>query len=71
MLKNIYIAGGCRTPFGAFQGSLSTVPAAELGATAIRGALKRSGIKPTDVDEVFMGNVIGAGLGQNIARQCS
>ncbi|GJM24762.1 MAG: acetyl-CoA acetyltransferase [Phycisphaerae bacterium] len=71
MLKNIYIAGGCRTPFGAFQGTLSTVPAAQLGATAIKGSLNRADIKPTDVDEVFMGNVIGAGLGQNIARQCS
>ncbi|NOX58679.1 MAG: thiolase family protein [Planctomycetes bacterium] len=71
MLKDIFIAGGCRTPFGAFGGSLSTVPVAELGATAIRGTLSRSNVKPSDVDEVFMGNVIGAGLGQNIARQCS
>ncbi|HRX86352.1 MAG TPA: thiolase family protein [Phycisphaerae bacterium] len=71
MLKNVYIAGGVRTPLGAYLGSLSELSAAQLGAHAVKGALTSAGVKPADVDEVFMGNVIGAGLGQNIARQCS
>jgi acetyl-CoA C-acetyltransferase len=71
MLKNVYIAGGVRTPIGSFLGALGEVPAAQLGATAIKGALEHAKVKPADVDEVFMGNVVGAGLGQNIARQCS
>ena len=71
MLGNVYIAGGVRTPIGAFLGVLGQVPPSQLGATAIKGALERAKVKPTDVDEVFMGNVVGAGLGQNIARQCS
>lgn len=69
MLKNIYLSGTTRTPHGAFLGSLSTLKAAELGSLAVREALKRAGVDGQQVDEVFMGNVIGAGLGQNIARQ--
>jgi len=71
MIRNVYIAGTKRTPWGSFGGSLSEVPAAQLGSTAIKAALEKAGVKPADVDEVIMGNVIGAGLGQNIARQCS
>jgi len=71
MLKNVYVAGGVRTPFGSFNGSLSTIPAPELGSVATRHALSRAGISPGDVDEVLFGNVIGAGLGQNVARQVS
>jgi acetyl-CoA C-acetyltransferase len=71
MLKNVYLAGGVRTPLGAYLGSLSDLSAAQLGAHAIKANLERAGIKPADVDEVFMGNVISGGLGQNIARQCS
>lgn len=71
MLKNVYIAGGVRTPLGAYLGSLSELSAGQLGAHAIKGALASAGVKPANVDEVFMGNVIGAGLGQNVARQCS
>jgi acetyl-CoA C-acetyltransferase len=71
MLKNIYLAGGVRTPMGAYLGSLGDVPAARLGATAIKAALERAKVPPQEVDEVYMGNVIGAGLGQNIARQCT
>jgi acetyl-CoA C-acetyltransferase len=71
MLKDVYIAGGVRTPIGCFLGTLSEVSAAQLGATAIQGALEHAKVKPSEVDEVFMGNVVGAGLGQNIARQCS
>jgi len=71
MAKNVYITGGMRTPIGSYLGSLANVPAAQLGATAIRASLAGAGIQPGDVDEVFMGNVVGAGLGQNIARQCA
>lgn len=71
MLKNVYVAGGVRTPFGSFNGSLATVPAQELGSLAVRQTLARAGVEPGDVDEVLIGNVIGAGLGQNIARQVS
>ncbi len=71
MLKNVYLAGGVRTPLGAYLGAFADFPAAELGAAAIRASLQRAAVQPGDVDEVFMGNVIGAGLGQNIARQCS
>jgi acetyl-CoA C-acetyltransferase len=71
MLKNVYVAGGVRTPFGSFNGALSTVSAPELGSVVIRHSLRQAGVDPKEVDEVLMGNVIGAGLGQNIARQCS
>jgi acetyl-CoA C-acetyltransferase len=71
MLKNVYLAGGVRTPLGAYLGSLADLSAAQLGAHAVRGALDAACVKPGDVDEVFMGNVIAAGLGQNVARQCS
>ncbi len=70
MLKNVYLAGGVRTPWGSFGGSLSALSAAQLGGESIKGALARAGVKPEEVDEVYFGNVIGAGLGQNIARQC-
>ncbi len=69
MLKNIYIAGGMRTPFGAFSGSLSTLTAAQLGAHAVKATIKRSGLDPKEVDELLFGNVLSAGLGQNLARQ--
>lgn len=69
MLKNVYLAGGVRTPHGSFNGSLSTVHPAQLGATVIRGTLQAAKVAPEAVDEVYMGNVVGAGLGQNIARQ--
>jgi acetyl-CoA C-acetyltransferase len=71
MLKPIYIAGAARTPIGAFGGAFAEVPAAKLGAAAIKGALERSGVKRDAIDEVIFGNVVSAGLGQNIARQCS
>ena len=71
MLKNVYIAGGTRTPFGAFGGSLVGLTAAQLGSAAIRNAVARTGVESREVDEVFFGNVVGAGLGQNIARQAS
>lgn len=69
MLKNVYVAGGVRTPFGAFNGSLSSLTAAELGSAAARETIRRAGVDGDQIDEVLFGNVIGAGLGQNIARQ--
>ncbi len=71
MLKNVYVAGGTRTPFGAFNGSLAALTAPELGSVAIRAALEKAGVGPKEVDEVLFGNVLGAGLGQNPARQAS
>ncbi len=71
MLKNIYVAGGVRTPFGSFSGALAGLSAAELGSVAIRNALERTGVDRKEVDEVLFGNVIQAGLGQNVARQAS
>ena len=71
MLSNVYLAGGVRTPFGSFNGALSGVPAGKLGGIVIRAALERSGADPKHVDEVLFGNVIGAGLGQNVARQAT
>ncbi|MBP1585409.1 MAG: acetyl-CoA C-acetyltransferase [Lachnospiraceae bacterium] len=71
MAKKIVIAGACRTAIGTMGGSLSTIPAAELGAIVIKEAVNRAGIKPEDVDQVYMGCVIQAGLGQNVARQAS
>ncbi len=71
MLKDVYIAGSVRTPIGRFCGAFSDTPAADLGAAAIADSLKRIGARPGQIDEVIMGNVISAGLGQNVARQCS
>jgi acetyl-CoA C-acetyltransferase len=71
MLKNVFLAGGTRTPHGSFNGALADVPPAQLGATAVKGTLAAAKVRPEDVDEVYLGNVIGAGLGQNIARQCA
>ncbi|MFC1800414.1 acetyl-CoA C-acyltransferase, partial [Candidatus Eisenbacteria bacterium] len=69
--KDIVIVSGARTATGAFLGSLASLPAPELGAVAIREAVSRAGIKPEDVDEVIMGNVVGAGMGQAPARQAA
>ena len=71
MSKKVVLAGACRTPIGKMGGALSTVPATDLGALVIREALNRAGVKPEQVDHVYMGNVIQAGLGQNPARQAS
>jgi acetyl-CoA C-acetyltransferase len=68
-LPNVYIVSAARTPIGAFQGALSSLSAPQLGATAIKGALSRAGIEPGAVGEVFMGNVLSAGIGQAPARQ--
>ncbi len=71
MLNNVYITGGMRTPFGSFNGSLSSLSASDLGAHAIRASLERAAVDSKEVDEVLMGNVISAGLGQNVARQAT
>ena len=71
MAKKVVIAGACRTAIGKMGGGLSTVPAADLGAIVIKEALQRAGVPADKVDTVFMGCVIQAGLGQNVARQAS
>src|SRR5262245_30022164 len=71
MLKDIYLAGAVRTPIGSFQGALADVPATRLGAIAVKAGLNRSGVSPDHVDEVIMGIVLSAGLGQSPARQAS
>ena len=71
MSKKVVIASACRTAIGSMGGQLSTVPAAEMGAVVIKEALKRAGVAPEQVDHVYMGCVIQAGLGQNVARQMS
>ncbi len=70
-MKKIVLAGACRTAIGKMNGALSNVPAAELGAIVIKEALNRAGVKPEQVDQVYMGCVIQAGQGQNVARQAS
>ncbi|MER2025635.1 MAG: acetyl-CoA C-acetyltransferase [Lachnospiraceae bacterium] len=69
--RKVVLAGACRTAIGTMGGQLSSIPAPDLGALAIKEALKRAGVKPEQVDEVYMGNVIQAGLGQNPARQAA
>ncbi|MBR4668940.1 MAG: acetyl-CoA C-acetyltransferase [Butyrivibrio sp.] len=71
MAQKVVIAGACRTAIGKMGGALSNTPAAELGSIVIKEALNRAGVKPEQVDEVLMGCVIQAGLGQNVARQAS
>ncbi|MBL1279618.1 MAG: acetyl-CoA C-acyltransferase [Fluviicola sp.] len=71
MSKEIYIIAAVRTPMGSFGGSLSTVPATKLGATAIKGAIDKAGISADKIEEVFMGNVLQANLGQAPARQAA
>ncbi|SNX53079.1 acetyl-CoA C-acetyltransferase [Thermoanaerobacterium sp. RBIITD] len=68
-MKEVVIASAVRTAIGKFGGTLLTVPAVDLGAIVIKEALKRANIKPEEVNEVIMGNVLQAGLGQNPARQ--
>ncbi|NFM80253.1 acetyl-CoA C-acetyltransferase [Clostridium botulinum] len=68
-MKNVVIASAVRTPIGKFGGTLKSVSAIELGSIVIKEALKRANVKPEDIDEVIMGNVLQAGLGQNSTRQ--
>ncbi len=70
-MRDVVIASACRTPIGKFQGALTSFSAPQLGALAIREALRRANVAPDKVDEVIMGNVLTAGLGQNPARQAA
>lgn len=70
-MKEVYIVSAVRTPMGSFNGSLSTIPATKLGATAIKAALNKINLDPKHVQEVIMGNVLQAGEGQAPARQAS
>jgi acetyl-CoA C-acetyltransferase len=70
-MKEVYILSAVRTPLGSFGGALSSVSATQLGATAIKGALAKAGIDAKEVQEVFMGNVVSANLGQAPARQAA
>jgi acetyl-CoA C-acetyltransferase len=71
MSKKVVIVSAVRTPIGSFMGALSTVPAPQLGAAAIKGALSKINLDPSLIDEVFMGNVVQAGVGQAPARQAA
>ncbi|MEI2710719.1 MAG: beta-ketoacyl synthase N-terminal-like domain-containing protein [Chitinophagaceae bacterium] len=69
--KIVYIVSAVRTPMGSFGGSLKDVSATQLGATAIKAAVEKAGLQPNQIDEVIMGCVIQAGLGQAPARQAA
>lgn len=71
MKKEVYLVGGVRTPIGAFLGSLKDVHVSELGATVIKGVLDKTSVPPEDIEVVYMGNVLQAGVGQAPARQAS
>jgi acetyl-CoA C-acetyltransferase len=71
MSKEVYIISAVRTPIGSFGGSLSSVSATKLGAAAIKGAIEKAGVSAKDINEVFMGNVLQANLGQAPARQAA
>ena len=68
-MKEIVILSGARTPIGSFLGTLSALPAPRLGAVAIRCALQGAGVQPEQIEQVIMGNVLQAGIGQAPARQ--
>src|SRR3954464_14570229 len=70
-LPAVYIVGAARTPIGSYLGALSGLPAPRLGAIAIRAAVERAGVAPDAIGEVFMGNVLSAGIGQAPARQAA
>ncbi|MDX1315486.1 MAG: beta-ketoacyl synthase N-terminal-like domain-containing protein, partial [Eudoraea sp.] len=70
-MKEVVIVSAVRTPIGSFLGALSSVPAPNLGAAAIKAALEKAGVGPDQVDEVLMGHVVQAGAGQAPARQAA
>ena len=70
-MKKVFILGACRTPIGKMGGSLSSLSAVDLGSIVIKEALMRSGVSAESVDHVYMGNVLQARSGQNVARQAA
>ena len=70
-MKDLYIVNCCRTAIGSFGGSLKNTPASDLGAVVVKDALNRAGVEPEQVDELMIGCILTAGLGQNVARQVS
>jgi acetyl-CoA C-acetyltransferase len=70
-MEEIVILSAARTAIGKFNGTLKDVPAPELGATAIKAAVERAGVRSEDIQECIMGNVLSAGIGQNPARQAA
>jgi len=70
-MREVVIVSAARTPIGSFGGSLAGITAVELGTIAAKEAIKRAGIDPSEIDEVIVGNILSAGLGQNVARQIS
>ena len=70
-MSESYLIAGCRTPIGRLLGGLSSVPAPRLGAVAVAEAVRRAGLPVDAIDEVIMGNVLAAGLGQAPARQAA
>src|ERR1051325_3833687 len=71
MIKDVYLTGGVRTAIGGFCGAFESVPAPALGSVVIKAALARANLPADQVDEVIFGNVVSAGLGQNVARQAA
>ena len=67
--QSVYIVSASRTPVGSINGSLSTLTAPQLGIVAVKHAMERAGVKPEHVEEIYMGNVVQAGVGQSPARQ--
>ena len=70
-MSDAFLYSACRTPIGKFRGALSSLPVTELGAIAVREAVARAGLQPSDIDEVIFGNVLSAGVGQAPARQAA
>lgn len=70
-MRDVVIVSAARTPIGGFNGALKSVPATKLGSLVVAEAVRRAGLEPEQVDEVIMGNVISAGLGQAPARQAA
>ena len=70
-MHQVYVLSSTRTPLGSFLGGLSQVPAPKLGGVVIKESVRKSGISPDDIDEIFVGNVLSGGVGQNPAKQCA
>jgi acetyl-CoA C-acetyltransferase len=70
-MKEVYIVSATRTPIGSFGGSLASLSATQLGAIVIKSAVEKAGLQPTDIQEVYMGNVLSANLGQAPATQAA